>query len=536
LLLIIKVCISYKNSLFIDENVKIQKEAEKIKVNTLDIIRNLHLLDLGIRGYAIVKSDQIKASYDTAWIRKEVVLNNLEKALVHQQFEMSHFYKMRDSVNAYFRLTEKMMNDLVAGDRLSFENTFKQDPGYQVWVDYKKFSREINSFEDAILEESKMKYERALKLDYLLLGFLLILIIPTLFYTAFQTTKTMSALQQLKELETEKNRIFEEQNETLERLVKERTEKIETQNEEIKSQYEEISAHNEALANQQEEITKRNIQLAEQNNELTNAKRLIEDQHETIQASNLRLSKEVERQTKSLVKNNKDLEQHVSQLEQFAFIVSHNLRAPVARILGLGDVIETTHDQKEIKKLASHLAQSAKELDNTFHDLNFILQIKESGNESFQPVDLLANLQRIKNTLQQEIKNRNVIIVDNGVSANQINTIPVYMESILLNLISNAIKYSSDTRQPVIDIATNYDGDHLVITIKDNGSGIDLEKHQNNLFKPYKRFHKKGEGKGLGLFLVKTQVNLLGGEIILTSKPGEGTLFTIRLKHNMPAA
>lgn len=126
ILLIVKVFISYHNSLAIDENVRIQKEAEKIKVNTLDIIRTLHLLDLGIRGYAIVRNEQIAAAYDTAWIRKEIVFSNLERSLLKQKFEMDHFNTLRDSVNSYFNLARTMMEYLKAGDRKNFENIFKK--------------------------------------------------------------------------------------------------------------------------------------------------------------------------------------------------------------------------------------------------------------------------------------------------------------------------------------------------------------------------------------------------------------------------
>ncbi len=530
ILLIVKVFIAYNNSLVIDENVRIQKEAEKIKVNTLDIIRTLHLLDLGIRGYAIVRNEQIGAAYDSALIRKEVVLKSLERSLLKQKFEMGHFNTLQDSVNSYFNVAKTMMEYLKAGDRKNFEIIFKTDPGYQIWLDYKRFSEEINAFEDSILEKSQINYEHALRLDYLLLIFLLVLIIPTLFFTAFQTTKTFSALKKLKESETEKNQLLATQNETLERLVKERTEEIETQNEEIRSQYEEISTHNEMLAKQQDEISKHSIRLEAQNQELTEAKKLIENQNEIINQSNLRLTEEVQHQTKNLVETNKELARHVSQLEQFAYIVSHNLRAPVARILGLGTVISTMNDITEIKKIVGHLSQSSQELDGIFHDLNLILHIKELGDESNQSVDLLKTIQRIKNMLEPELNNKTTID-DQLISATQLRTIPAYLESILYNLISNAIKYRSDKRSLVIKIISRYEAEHIIITVQDNGSGIDLTKHEAHLFKPYKRFHKNGEGKGLGLFLVKTQTDLLGGEILVDSKVDEGCVFTLRLKH-----
>ena len=314
-LLIVKVFISYKNSLVIDENVRIQKEAERIKVNTLDIIRTLHSLDLGIRGYAIIPDDQIRDPYDSAWIRKEFVFRDLEKSLLAQQFEMSHFYLIRDSVNSYFAVAKTMMDYLKAGERENFEDIFKHDYGYAVWIHYRDFSARIEAFENLILEKSQIKYEQALKWNYLLLAFLLVLIIPTLIYTAFQTVRTFSILEKLKELEAEKSRILESQNETLGRLVKERTEEIAAQNEEIMSQNEEISTHNEALSFQRDEITEHRNQLDAQNKELKDAQKLIGNQNEIIKQNNVMLSQEVQHQTESLIKANKELSQNISQLE-----------------------------------------------------------------------------------------------------------------------------------------------------------------------------------------------------------------------------
>jgi signal transduction histidine kinase len=263
------------------------------------------------------------------------------------------------------------------------------------------------------------------------------------------------------------------------------------------------------------------------------AQRLIENQNEIINLNNQRLSEEVQYQTKSLVQTNKELAQHVSQLEQFAFIVSHNLRAPVARILGLGSVIKDTEDYTEIKKIAGHLKQSAQELDSIFHDLNLILQIKDLGNETLLPVYLSKTVQRVKNILQPEITKSNTTIVDTDIKANHLNTVPAYIESILYNLIANAIKYRDESRGLIIEISSEYKEDNLMIQVQDNGIGIDLAKHEANLFKPYKRFHKNGEGKGLGLFLVKTQTSFLGGEIFIESKVDTGTTFTILIKHNL---
>ncbi len=529
-LLIAKVFISYRNSHVIDKNVRIQKEAERIKVNTLDIIRTLHLLDLGVRGYAIYPDDQIGGSYDSAWIRKEIVLRDLEASLKAQNFEMSHFYRMRDSVNSYFAIARKMMDYLKAGDRSSFERIFKEDYGYYVWLDYKKFSTEIDAFEGLILADSKAEYESALKWNYMVLVVMLILIIPTLFYTAYQTTRTFFVLDQLKESERDKNRILATQNETLERLVKERTEEIAAQNEEITSQNEEIMTHNESLAMQRDEITEHRNQLASQNLELKKAQELIERQHELIKQSNVSLSEQVHQRTETLLKANKELAQNVSQLEQFTFIVSHNLRSPVARIMGLGEILRTAKTTDESKQIVEHLVKTSQELDGILKDLNLTIQIKEMVNEQLQPVDIAMVMDKVVSMLP-DLPNLNEALELN-LEARELHTIAAYVESILFNLISNAIKYRDPSRQLKVKIHSQYENDFFKIQIRDNGLGIDLAKHQHNLFNLYKRFHFHIEGKGLGLYLVKTQVSLLGGDIAVDSKVNEGTTFNVRIRHN----
>ncbi|PZR30514.1 MAG: two-component sensor histidine kinase, partial [Azospira oryzae] len=103
------------------------------------------------------------------------------------------------------------------------------------------------------------------------------------------------------------------------------------------------------------------------------------------------------------------------------------------------------------------------------------------------------------------------------------------VNSILYNLISNAIRYRSIERTPVVKVSSHEDGEYYFIDVEDNGLGIDLNQNKDNLFKLYKRFHFHVEGKGLGLYLVKTQIESLGGQIEVTSKVNEGTTFKVVL-------
>ena len=102
-----------------------------------------------------------------------------------------------------------------------------------------------------------------------------------------------------------------------------------------------------------------------------------------------------------------------------------------------------------------------------------------------------------------------------------------YLYSIFYNLISNSIKYRNPDIPTVISIKSQKAGNKIELRFKDNGKGIDLDKNGQNIFGLYKRFDNSVEGKGMGLYIVKTQVTTLGGTIQIESQPGKGTEFTL---------
>ena len=112
-----------------------------------------------------------------------------------------------------------------------------------------------------------------------------------------------------------------------------------------------------------------------------------------------------------------------------------------------------------------------------------------------------------------------------------VNVVPSYLESILLNLMTNAIKYRSADRDPQIRLSAETEGDYTVLSVQDNGIGIDLDTHGKKLFGMYKTFHSNKDARGLGLFITKTQVEAMGGKIVVDSKPNEGSTFKIYFKN-----
>jgi signal transduction histidine kinase len=220
---------------------------------------------------------------------------------------------------------------------------------------------------------------------------------------------------------------------------------------------------------------------------------------------------------------------HNNDLLQFSFIASHNLRGPVATILGLAQLIKLQPIENEaLNTLLNHLFTSVTKLNEVIHDLTKILEIRSDHSQSKQWLDIGELFNTIKETLAMQLTSQDIEIITDFTACTHFFSIKSYFYSILYNLISNAIKYRSPGRSAVIELKTFQTSTHVGFLVPDNGIGIDLEQFSNKLFTLYQRFHLEVEGKGLGLYLVKTQINALNGTIDVTSTPGEGTMFTVR--------
>lgn len=523
LLLVGDIYLTYQNASIIKHNKKIHEETEATKVNTLHILRDLNLMDLGLRGYALVDNPQIAAAMDSALNYTNRAFNALEATLLSQGYEMSRFYSFRDSVEAYYKLVAEMRHYLETGQREKFLEILAEDRGFKVWQQYQHLSRDIYAFEDEISISAKKKYDEAVRNIYMVQILLFVLAMPTLLYTAYYTNRTLKISDRLRKVEEEKNKILADQNQALELMVQERTNEILAQNEEI-------AAHNEQLLAQQHEIENQQKILAEQNEQLREAHKIIEAQSNLIKTKNEALTIEVDRQTQDLKKTNLELAEQNNRLEQFAYIISHNLRAPMARLVGLAAVLDLAKNEAEKSDIIRLMIKTTGEFDKVIQDLSQILSIKNLSTHVLNEIPLDEPVNKASLMLDPEIKETKTKIIRDFRSAQVIYSLPQYIESIFYNLISNAIKYRHPERTPVIKINSRSENEFFRIEISDNGLGIDLEKHKNNLFSLYKRFHFHVEGKGLGLYLVKTQIDALGGKIEVKSKIDEGTTFILLLK------
>ena len=217
-------------------------------------------------------------------------------------------------------------------------------------------------------------------------------------------------------------------------------------------------------------------------------------------------------------------------LEQFGFIVSHNIRAPFANIKGFLNLYEpNTTDQNENNEVVECIQKSVINLDEVLNDLAFLLTLKNDLQEEKEELLLSTLIDSVKQSLAFELNKLDITLHEVYEPSFQINTVSSIFHSIIFNLVQNAIKYRNQTIQTKITLSATENRKESIITLSDNGIGIDLDKHHAKLFGLYQRFHSHIEGKGVGLYMIKKQVHLLGGDIKVDSTPNVGTCFIITL-------
>lgn len=216
-----------------------------------------------------------------------------------------------------------------------------------------------------------------------------------------------------------------------------------------------------------------------------------------------------------------------SRLLNFAHIVSHNLRSHTGNIKMLTDMILEEEDLAEKDQLIRMLNVNAGNLLETLDHLNEVVKVHDSGQLGRVPLNLKAEIQRVLDFLSATILQHHAQIQLDVGGEIMLDFSPAYMESILINLIGNSLKYKHPDRNPKVMITASVADGRTTLRISDNGLGIDLSLHGHKLFGMYKTFHKHPDARGMGLFLVKNEVEAMGGQIWAESEPGTGTTFFV---------
>jgi len=215
------------------------------------------------------------------------------------------------------------------------------------------------------------------------------------------------------------------------------------------------------------------------------------------------------------------------QLENFAYITSHNLRAPASNINMLVDLLKHDTEPENKDQYLQKMSQSASLLIETIDTLAEALKIRNNRDISKVDNNLEEVLTKVQGELAAIISNSGATFTVNFNECPTINFPKEYMKSVFINLITNSIKYASADRTPQITITSHKENENPVLIFSDNGIGIDLNRHSGKIFGLYKVFTRRKDAHGVGLFLVKNQVESQGGNIGVSSTLGQGTTFTI---------
>lgn len=238
-----------------------------------------------------------------------------------------------------------------------------------------------------------------------------------------------------------------------------------------------------------------------------------------------RQEKEKEQLIRELTQNNKDL-------KQFSYITSHNLRAPLSNLTGLLNLMEEIPiENAELKEIINGFSTSTHLLNETINDLVKVVIIKDNPSIHKEEVLVKDVFENVFNQLSFLISLHKPILKIELEKVTILNMNKAYLESILLNLFTNAVKYRSPKRTLRIFVSSREIGENIELVFRDNGIGIDLERNGDKIFGLYQRFHNYPDSKGLGLYLVKSQVESMGGYINVESEVDKGTTFTITFKN-----
>jgi signal transduction histidine kinase len=289
-------------------------------------------------------------------------------------------------------------------------------------------------------------------------------------------------------------------------------------------------------------IKKLNVTITEKNNDIQKVNMELHQLYHEIQVQaqelsatnknivdlNRSLEQLIAEKTVELRKTNDELVKHNNELLQFSYTVSHNLRGPVARLLGLSSLMDVEEDVTQAKEFANLIGKTSGELDVIIKDLSKILEMRREPHHFRDHVDLAVEWQQSINLLQDSLTGSEQLDADFHLLP-ELVTVRAMIQSVFYNLLSNALKFRSPERPLHIRASSQIAGENAIIIITDNGLGFDTSLYKDKLFRLYTRFHSHVEGRGIGLYLIKSQLEVVRGSISVQSTPGIGTSFHVTI-------
>lgn len=215
------------------------------------------------------------------------------------------------------------------------------------------------------------------------------------------------------------------------------------------------------------------------------------------------------------------------KLLNFAHIVSHNLRSHTANFSMLLEFLSSESDKNEKNRIMQMLNSASDNLLETLDNLNQVININSSTGLKKETINLAKEIEKAEQNLTTKIKKHHVELINKVDPKVSVKVIPAYLDSILTNFLSNAIKFRLPDRKPVIKMHTVKTNGYIVLSIEDNGLGIDLKKYKDKLFGMYKTFHDCAGSRGFGLYITKNQIEAMNCKVSVKSSVGHGTTFKI---------
>jgi PAS domain S-box-containing protein len=218
------------------------------------------------------------------------------------------------------------------------------------------------------------------------------------------------------------------------------------------------------------------------------------------------------------------------RLTSFANIVTHNLRSHSGNLASLTEFLEVDCGEITSNENYKLLKQAVDNLQETVAHLTEVAKIREIEPSKLQKLNLYDYVEKAMYNIIAMAQNSNALIYNQIDESHRVKGVPAYLDSIILNFLTNAIKYRSEKRTPIIELKSLVEDDYVVFKIKDNGLGIDMDKFGDKLFQMYKTFHYNEDAIGIGLFITKNHIESLGGKVTVNSEVDAGTEFSIYFK------